>query len=36
MKLLYVAAAFLLACFALSALAPTPGAPRIDVGQKAK
>jgi hypothetical protein len=33
MKLLYVAAAFLLACFALSALAQTPSTPRIDKRQ---
>ena len=33
MKLLYIAAAFLLACIALSALAQTPGTPRIDQRQ---
>jgi len=33
MKLLYVAAAFLLACIALSALAQTPSTPRIDQRQ---
>ena len=33
MKLLYVAAAFLLACLALSALAQTPSTPRIDQRQ---
>jgi len=33
MKLLYVAAAFLLACFALSALAQTSSTPHIDQRQ---
>ncbi len=33
MKLLYVAAAFVLACFALSALAQTSSMPRIDKRQ---
>jgi uncharacterized membrane protein YebE (DUF533 family) len=33
MKFLYVAAAFLLACFALTAMAQTPSTPRIDQRQ---
>jgi hypothetical protein len=36
MKLLYLAAAFLLACFALAALAQTPTTPRIDAAEGAK